>query len=170
MPKYLVDIMLEWNYVSFPKWDTSVEKIFLANNSVWCRNDMAPRTFRFIQWLMCCQKITKTWWRSWQQGNVQSISKLFRNMRFALNKMFQRNASKFAIFYFLKNFIFFLISCNFTLMKNDLCIKIRAKLKLHTMKNEKEILEFSYKYNFWSILLEHFIEHKSLISEESVPN
>ena len=45
-------------------------------------------------------------------------------------------------------FVFFLISCNFTLMKNDLCIKIRAKVKLNTMKNEKEILEFSYKYNF----------------------
>ena len=31
---------------------------------------------------------------------VQSISKLFRNMRFALNKMFQRNASKFSILFY----------------------------------------------------------------------
>ena len=30
---------------------------------------------------------------------LQNDAALFRNKRFALNKMFQRNASKFAIFY-----------------------------------------------------------------------
>ena len=33
------------------------------------------------------------------ESHYLAIESLFRNKRFALNKMFQRNASKFAIFY-----------------------------------------------------------------------
>ena len=54
----------------------------------------------------------------WAKFN--SIFPLFRNKRFALNEMFQRNASKFAISYAYENphsFLFF-ISCNFTFYLN----------------------------------------------------
>ena len=44
------------------------------------------------------------------------------------------------------------------------------KVKLHEMKNEKNYVGFLFLYikysKFWSILLEHFVELKPLISEE----
>ena len=82
------------------------------------------------------------------------LNALLRNKRFALNEMFQRNVSKFAILYMYKKtrivFVLFFISCNFTFsLMNALvyveCIKYRK---------------------FWSVSLEHFVERKPLISEE----
>ena len=95
-----------------------------------------------------------------------------------LDKKFQRNTSKFAIFYINENskllFPFF-ISCYFIFFTNEypgLCRhrpghSLVKKIKLLEMKNEKTTRDFLlYKYSkFWSVFLEFKLEHKPLILE-----
>ena len=87
--------------------------------------------------------------------------------------MFQRNASKFAIFCIYENpkllFPFF-ISCYFIFLPNE-CPGLwqhRPGNSLGNEKRKKQLWVFVYiKYGkFWSISLELFVEHKPLIYEE----
>ena len=66
------------------------------------------------------------------------------NKRFALNEMFQRNASKLAILYIQENpHSFFRFSFHTTLLMNALVfVDIRGKVKLHKMKNKKNYVGF----------------------------
>ena len=72
---------------------------------------------------------------------------LFRNKRFMLDEMTQRNASKFVIFYIYQNpmllFQFF-ISCNFVFPPMNARAFIREKIKQPKMKNGKSNFGFSY--------------------------
>ena len=96
---------------------------------------------------------------------VSKLNKLslFRKKRFMLDEMFQRKASKFAIFFF--------ILCHFIFspcLMNALVYVDIEKIKWHEMKNEKNYMGFRIpkKWQIWSVLLDHFTKHKLLFSEE----
>ena len=93
------------------------------------------------------------------------FSALFRKKRFMLDKMFQRNASKFAIFYMYENsnllFLFF-IPCYLIFSPNecpDLCRhrpghSLGEEIKQYKMKNIKKCMGFLMS-KVWQIL-KHF--------------
>ena len=88
---------------------------------------------------------------------------LFRNTRFMLDEMFQRNASKFAIFYIYENPKLFFISCYIIYSLNEcpgLCWhrpghSLGGKIQLHEMKKATWVFLYIKYGKFWSISLEH---------------
>ena len=81
----------------------------------------------------------------------ESYGSLFRNMRFMLDEMPQRNASKFAIFLAYRNpCIFFRFSFCATLFSPNECPglcrhSLGKKIKYHEMENRKSNFGFSVK-------------------------
>ena len=82
---------------------------------------------------------------------IYASTTLFRNKRFALNKMFQQNSSKFAILYLQKFMLIysFFISYNFTFsfmnprsILTQTRVIMKEKLKFYQMKNEWNYMGF----------------------------
>ena len=98
---------------------------------------------------------------------------LFRKKMFMLDEKFQRNASKFTIYYIWKpkddfSVFYFMILYIFPLWMARAFIMGKNNVAQNE-KRKKQLFGFSYyiKYaKFWRVSLELFIKHKHLFSEE----
>ena len=148
--KFQPNIILGWGVVLKYGWLTDVIYAFLALYNFFFGRKHNNETFQLLT-------VLYTYYRGWHKSivctnfNYVKLSRcanlpkhhppIFRNKRFMLDEIVWRNASKFAIFLeYEKSSSFF----HFFILSN-----------------------FGYG-KFWSVLIDNFIKHKPLISEECV--